>query len=467
MNNTYQDHFISETTNDSSKSNTKNSIDSNTESEQSILNEMGYNKEMIENVYTYLKPNTITEAIELMRQIDGIYQHDFFENNDKDDTLNKGKCLICGSIRKFHIDYDSEDDEEINDNNNTKVIKKKYCEMCSDKCLTENEINENKLKCGHLGCNSCLYKYIKGKIKYDMLSKITCFGDGCNQIISDDFINKKMQGKKRLLKKYEEAKYKAEIRGDPHKKFCPYPDCSGYLLKNDNDDKYVFCNINKNHKYCFICLKAWHGKINCDQEIDKDLKTWTNGKIIKNCPNCKFYTEKNGGCNHLTCPECKFQWCWLCEGKYELDHYSRGLCTGKQFKKENFIQKIKILPKYKLPENKDLNVCLESEFQFIKEGKWMGNKGWYRFFQLLFITFTCFVYYQIIIYENFTETCRQRYGRGVQNVIALLTFICLTIYFQIHFIIFTLLTSILTIFCTKYNLLYNIYLTSFEGLIKI
>lgn len=78
MNNTYQDYFIPEITNDSSKSNTKNSIDSNTESEQSILNEMGYNKEMIENVYTYLKPNTLTEAIELMKQINGIYQHDFF-----------------------------------------------------------------------------------------------------------------------------------------------------------------------------------------------------------------------------------------------------------------------------------------------------------------------------------------------------------------------------------------------------
>ena len=27
----------------------------------------------------------------------------------------------------------------------------------------------------------------------------------------------------------------------------------------------------------------------------------------------------------MTCSNCKFQWCWLCEGKYEYGHYNRGL----------------------------------------------------------------------------------------------------------------------------------------------
>ncbi|XP_065891990.1 E3 ubiquitin-protein ligase parkin-like [Dysidea avara] len=34
--------------------------------------------------------------------------------------------------------------------------------------------------------------------------------------------------------------------------------------------------------------------------------------ITKNCPRCKSAIEKNGGCNHVTCLICKFEFCWPC-----------------------------------------------------------------------------------------------------------------------------------------------------------
>jgi hypothetical protein len=58
---------------------------------------------------------------------------------------------------------------------------------------------------------------------------------------------------------------------------------------------------------------------------------WKKNKNLKQCPRCKIYTEKNEGCNHMTCANCKFQWCWLCEGKYEYGHYNQGKCRGFQF----------------------------------------------------------------------------------------------------------------------------------------
>ena len=54
-------------------------------------------------------------------------------------------------------------------------------------------------------------------------------------------------------------------------------------------------------------------------------------KILKKCPRCKIYTEKNEGCNHMTCPHCQYQWCWLCEGRYTYGHYNQGRCNGLQF----------------------------------------------------------------------------------------------------------------------------------------
>ena len=33
----------------------------------------------------------------------------------------------------------------------------------------------------------------------------------------------------------------------------------------------------------------------------------------------------------MTCTNCKYQWCWLCEGKYTYGHYDNGKCKGFQF----------------------------------------------------------------------------------------------------------------------------------------
>ena len=65
------------------------------------------------------------------------------------------------------------------------------------------------------------------------------------------------------------------------------------------------------------------------------------GKVIKRCPQCHFYTEKNKGCNHMTCPECQYQWCWLCEGKYNPEHFAKGKCSGKQFIQADSLEQVR------------------------------------------------------------------------------------------------------------------------------
>ena len=72
---------------------------------------------------------------------------------------------------------------------------------------------------------------------------------------------------------------------------------------------------------------------------------------MKQCPKCKIYTEKNEGCNHMKCTECKFQWCWLCEKEYLYGHCERGLCNGVQFEKINYVSEVNENRRYYREDN--------------------------------------------------------------------------------------------------------------------
>ena len=85
--------------------------------------------------------------------------------------------------------------------------------------------------------------------------------------------------------------------------------------------------------FCFGCTKDAHMPIDCD-----DLTMWTDRigsgeddtvnwmKInTKPCPKCKRPIEKNQGCMHMTCSQCRYEFCWLCMGDY-LNHAAE---TGK------------------------------------------------------------------------------------------------------------------------------------------
>ena len=43
----------------------------------------------------------------------------------------------------------------------------------------------------------------------------------------------------------------------------------------------------------------------------------------KECPSCEVMTEKSGGCNKITCPNCKKVWCLFCGKLHPTKVYKR------------------------------------------------------------------------------------------------------------------------------------------------
>jgi len=84
-------------------------------------------------------------------------------------------------------------------------------------------------------------------------------------------------------------------------------------------------------RFCFNCGLDVHGPASCE-DMERWLKKETDDSETCNwlmantkpCPRCRKSVEKNGGCNHMTCP-CRHEWCWVCEGewaKHGSNYYS-------------------------------------------------------------------------------------------------------------------------------------------------
>ena len=338
-----------------------------------LLEDMGYEKKMINKIYILLRPENMETAIEYMTEIDGIYQHDFFDNNYK--SKNKDLCFICKKSRRFHINYipneldnnnqnDSEEDDDLlidnkkdsfNIQNEDEIEINNICNVCFEDVKGE-ELKFNLLPCNHVCCTECWTNYLKSLITEAKVERIKCVEYKCKEEISEDFILKHIKNDEKLIEKYNKFKIRANILKDPNKKQCPEPDCDNFLEKKSGE-KYIKCK--KGHEYCFECLRKPHGDTSCEQYMEKEFMVWKKDKRVKRCPRCKIYTEKNEGCNHMTCSNCKYQWCWLCEGEYTYGHYDNGKCKGFQFTNADNVEeavKVRFVPFYN-NQNLRRNCC--------------------------------------------------------------------------------------------------------------
>lgn len=439
----------------------------NHDEDVAILIDMGFEEAMIRRVYIFLKPRNLDQAIEFMTEENGIYQHHFYESSHSNYT----KCFICGKLRNAHIggglmsNFNLRDSLErfsdpISDDDEgdvaLKVKNEKECQICYCE-VTDEEIERNKMKCGHVCCEDCWMTYLKTEIEQAKVAEIHCFYMKCTTVLTEDFILGKIKDNPKLIEKYNIFKERAEILNNPNKKFCPKPNCNSYLERaKGQKNKYVKCK--NGHEYCFVCLKPPHGKQKCEEELDKDFQVWRKGKVIKQCPRCKFYTEKNKGCNHMTCAECKYQWCWLCEGEYNSGHFSTGRCAGLQFAHRDYVEaKFSCRKMFECfpcnSEEPDVDEC------FNNLPSLCFGCGIINFLYLVFMMFFCNVICATLgAYMGLTEDAK--YGRTARfftNVIAIIIAFCQWTFmqFQVSCLLWTY--AILTSVYYKINPFYFIY----------
>jgi len=194
------------------------------------------------------------------------------------------------------------------------------CGICFDD-LPGDKIHN--APCGHFYCVDCLRMHYKVKIMDGDVLRLPCVEPGCDREIKDEEILKFCD--EEMTAKFNKFKEHRLIMLKDNARFCPKPGCKGWMIGSKWRPKCT-CPV-CGYQMCWKCQKDWHGFngplqfSRCVQHHDAAFLAFTLGHDIQSCPKCKVRVWKNGGCNHMTCRYCKYEFCWLCRGKYTHNHF--------------------------------------------------------------------------------------------------------------------------------------------------
>lgn len=181
------------------------------------------------------------------------------------------------------------------------------------------------LRCTHSGCRECFREYIKTQLQNNEIEKLRCMDMDCNNYLTRSFIDKIDI---ELATRYDQLYLNQFINASLHLKYCVK--CNQIIQLNTSLNVYTHPSIipivqcrNCSIQFCFNCslqnhlpipcgvLKSWLKKCMDDSET----ANWIHANT-KECPKCNSMIEKNGGCNHMVCKRCTYEFCWVCLGPW-------------------------------------------------------------------------------------------------------------------------------------------------------
>ncbi|CAD6244757.1 GSCOCG00013458001-RA-CDS [Cotesia congregata] len=185
------------------------------------------------------------------------------------------------------------------------------------------------LECGHRFCGDCWAEYLSVKVMSEgKCLSISCPAHKC-EILVDDASAMALIRDSKVRSKYQCLITQSFVECNRLLKWCPAPDCNRAVKVQEVEFEPVKCSCG--HRFCFKCSETWHAPILCEylrkwiKKTAEDSATshWI-GINAKECPQCLMAIEKNGGCNHMTCRNCKCEFCWICTRKWSARCFSTG-----------------------------------------------------------------------------------------------------------------------------------------------
>uniref|UniRef100_A0ACD5W824 Uncharacterized protein n=1 Tax=Avena sativa TaxID=4498 RepID=A0ACD5W824_AVESA len=237
--------------------------------------------------------------------------HDFLERRGREGLLKEAGIVVPQE-----------------DNNSTKVSHKRprisTCHVCFEDVSRLSEVST--MDCGHCFCNDCWTEHFLASLDSGR-KHIHCMEVKC-QAICDDATVRRLLGRKypAAAQRFDRFVLESYLENNASVKWCPSAPHCGRAIRVDAGERYCEVECPCGVSFCFNCAAPAHSPVPCslwDQWDAKFRGESENLKWIavhtKSCPGCQKPIEKNGGCNHVSCP-CGQHLCYACGGKLDSSH---------------------------------------------------------------------------------------------------------------------------------------------------
>ncbi|CAF0941893.1 unnamed protein product [Rotaria sordida] len=206
------------------------------------------------------------------------------------------------------------------------------CAVCSmDKPYSEFIGNYSEA-CRHVErtvCDACVYENTKFLVEntsiYD--EQLICPEQNCNATFDFYAIRGILlaTGKSHIVfEKYDKNLIYRRLEQMTEFVWCAHECGSGQLHDLEGFSSPEVICIKCQLRTCFTHRTIWHTGITCaeydlqqSQLPDDGTCAWLD-QNTKRCPQCRWYIEKNAGCNEMKCRRCHHKFCWECQADYRI-----------------------------------------------------------------------------------------------------------------------------------------------------
>ena len=258
------------------------------------INKNGFYNNNNQNNYNMINQNTNNSIKN---------QNDYFDINTIDDYQ---LAQQLAEEEKLMFKKSQDDDAS---------MQNKKCEICLEE-FSLLDCTNYFLNCNCVLHNKCFDEMVKSAVENNTLP-VKC--PNCKIPIHPNFIEDSIRNANpQLLPKYDKFSMNNFIQNNSDEySSCPTPGCEYMFFFNPGEFNFL-CPLCTKH-YCLNCKDEWHVNMTCQEykdsrdvnKLDDKFFNFVKGAKFKMCPKCKYWVEKNQGCNHMKC-RCGADFCYLC-----------------------------------------------------------------------------------------------------------------------------------------------------------